>query len=139
MRHVRRAGTPPDAKYPWCIRRVFVRSGCEPSWPPSNFARAPEHRRPSPSGSEPWAMARGAAALAVGGPPPAARAPVALAPRRCPRDSTRMATTAPRGEKRTATSELCPEANSENLGLVETLLPDRIGKIESDRTDRGLP
>src|SRR5271169_1075910 len=132
MRHVRRAATPPDAKYPWCTRRVFARSGYEPSWPPSNFARAPEHRRPSPLGSEPWAMAR-AGALAVGGPPLAARAPVAPAPRRCRRDSTRMVTTAPQGENRTATSEPCPEADSENLGLVETLLPDRIGEIQSDR------
>src|SRR5271169_2825520 len=122
MRHVRRAATPPDAKYPWCTRRVFARSGYEPSWPPSNFARAPEHRRPSPLGSEPWAMA-----------------PVAPAPRRRRRDSTRMVTTAPQGENRTATSEPCPEADSENLGLVETLLPDRIGEIQSDRTNRGLP
>src|SRR5215472_10212990 len=61
-----------------------------------------------------------------------------LAPGRRQPDSTRE-TTAPRGERAIATSELCPEADSKNLGLVETFLPDRIGKVKSDRADRGLP
>src|SRR5262249_52433942 len=45
----------------------------------------------------------------------------------------------PRGENSAATSEFCPEAHSENLGLVETFLPDRVGDVEANRTNRGSP
>src|SRR4029077_1348825 len=64
---------------------------------------------------------------------------VALAPLRCCRNSTTLATTPPGGEYIVATSESCPEAHSENLGLIETFLPDRISDVQSDRTNRRFP
>ena len=44
-----------------------------------------------------------------------------------------------RSEKSIAASELSPKTHPENLGLVETLFPEGVGKIEPNRTHRRLP
>src|SRR5208282_921581 len=119
-----------------CTHRASARSGYEPSWPPSNFAGAPEHQRSSPSGSAPLVTAQAAAlALALA----ALGVPVAPAPWRRWQDTIGMATTTLRGANMAATSELRPETDSEKLGLVEPFLPERIGDVQSDRPYRRLP
>src|SRR5271170_6663840 len=113
------------------IARASVRSGCAPSWPLSRSAAATERRPPARSDFARWARVREQVQVQVG-------RPVSGRPRFPPIHST-TPTVGPSIEPRMSTSELCPKTNPEELGLVETLLPDRIRDVEANRADRRFP
>src|SRR5271169_6400204 len=128
----RSAADPVGATTRSYIGHVSARSGCAPSWPLSRSAAATERRPPARSDFARWARAWEPVRVRVGSPEASGRS-------RFPQIHSTTPTVGPSIEPRLSTSEFCPKANPEKLGLIEFFLPDRVRDVEPNRTDRRFP